>query len=660
MEAPAPQMQAWAAATPQPAIGSWLDDEAEKRTLIADWERGAEPAFYTGSAQRAIEAIREVELENGEAEADSDAPPPALAWGPAPPHAQAALELPSSPPAVGPFLRQPCDPPYLLPPGPPGEELVAGVLSVTEALRSVNALRTATPGRVTLANNLALALSDARLLDSHLFRTIRGRMAIRRALAALRASHDPRLARGVLQALVAALQRAGQAPLSAGEAEVLTDHATALLLAGTVEMPRASEDLFALDWELTSRLLGRVQQLANEHAESPGPLRPKASLFHGLALDRFERKEEAIGHYFEAWSELQRRHMTPSPLEAALIPALAELQYGTRRIKSALHITGKCYVLQGGGTEAAVSQFLALHSQVTACRVVMDVAGSSSLSARALEVVRGLGPGHDPIDILSLAGPFLARILHVHATDLLVTGRLFAGRRLRLEALRLLAALDDPALPDLDWMAHQETGTMVQTMRPALRARIHSGAIRVVKVVDPGERTPMLAHLLLRRALALRDDGKPGAAGERLVAALRAYRTGFPHVFPEGDPRIRVRSIRANARQRYTGGKQAMPVLDEPGYRSWLGTRGLRGRHPRVEALLAELRAGAPERPPPLSWRGLLRLPLLLRPDQKKAQVAPTQVAAAPDAAPTPTATSMSRASTSMPPSAAMIHSEQR
>eukprot|EP00741_Cyanophora_paradoxa_P012988 tig00020660_g12543.t1 len=90
----------------------------------------------------------------------------------------------------------------------------------------------------------------------------------------------------------------------------------------------------------------------------------------------------------------------------------------------------------------------------------------------------------------------------------------------------------------------------------------------------------MLAHQLVRRALALRDDGKTSPAVAQLASALRTYRTKFGNVFTDEHPRIR-----------------------------------------RLEAVLAELRATAPERPPPLAWRRLLRLPV--GPARGSSQVAP-------------------------------------
>eukprot|EP00741_Cyanophora_paradoxa_P024129 tig00021728_g23304.t1 len=564
----------WAPAPPRPQVTSWLVD-ADKKRAIEAWERGSwewDNDFITSAGRAAGDLV----ASSGE-EADSDLDAAAVGSKLAEPETEPRGPAPAAPhsaPVVGPLFRQPSDPPYRLPGGPQGEALVTSVLSLTEALRG------ATAGRKLLADQLALALSDARLLNSSLFQTIAGRMAVRRALAALRASHNPGLARGTLAALASALQRAGQAPLSVEEAELLVDSATALLLAGTVEMPRASEDLFALDCELTSRLLGRVLQLANEHAGqvaaqllgrvlqlanehagSEGPLRPKAILFHASALDRFEKKEEAIGFYFEAWSELVKRQMTPSPMEAALIPALADLQYSIGRVKMGFYVTEKSYVLAGDSVEAGVSQFLVLHSQVGACRTALDAEGSIALSTRAVEVARRLGPGHEPL---------LARILHVHAMDLLVAGRLLAARKIRLEALRLLASLDDPALPDLDWCPLIDFGTIgvasaLARTKPAVRARIHAVVIMVTKMADPEERTPMLAHVLVRRAEALRAAGKPRAALPLLEAALASYRSKFPHAFPEDHPRVR----------RVEAGIAALWAEQPPSPQTWRSLVGL-------------------------------------------------------------------------------------
>eukprot|EP00741_Cyanophora_paradoxa_P025159 tig00000344_g24284.t1 len=103
-------------------------------------------------------------------------------------------------------------------------------------------------------------------------------------------------------------------------------------------------------------------------------------------------------------------------------------------------------------------------------------------------------------------------------------------------------------------------------MRPAVRVRLHSVAAGVIKAADPEERTPMLAHVLVRRADALRAAGKPGAALPPLEAALASYRSK-------------------------------------------------RGRAQRVETAMEELRAErrAERRAAPPAWHSLFGLPIFAR-----------------------------------------------
>eukprot|EP00741_Cyanophora_paradoxa_P000644 tig00000430_g620.t1 len=133
-----------------------------------------------------------------------------------------------------------------------------------------------------LAGRLATAMSDARLLGTPLFTTIPGRHRFRSMLAALRAAGRPRLASGVLRALVAALQQPPLWEWTADEAEAMVDHATALLLCGTAEASGAPPDLFALSLEQAQKLMDRVQLLGDEF---PG-VRAQALVFLAMVLDR--------------------------------------------------------------------------------------------------------------------------------------------------------------------------------------------------------------------------------------------------------------------------------------------------------------------------------------------------------------------------------------
>eukprot|EP00741_Cyanophora_paradoxa_P006386 tig00001001_g6190.t1 len=206
----------------------------------------------------------------------------------------------------GPYTRQPVPAPYLLESPAEGVALVIGVEAAAGALSahpggpdsagsSSFGNDGSGAGRAALAGGLARALSDARLLGTALLSTIPGRQRFRAMLAALRAAGRPRLAAGVIAALVAALQQPPLREWTAGDAEAMVDHCTALLLAGTTEAPRTAPDLFALSWEQAQRLVGRVQLLGGEFPA----VRPKALFFCAAALDRYDKVQEATGLYFE-------------------------------------------------------------------------------------------------------------------------------------------------------------------------------------------------------------------------------------------------------------------------------------------------------------------------------------------------------------------------
>eukprot|EP00741_Cyanophora_paradoxa_P010191 tig00020510_g9866.t1 len=334
--------------------------------------------------------------------------PPIPAPAPAPPLLDPGLSAQpaAAAAAVGPFTRQPAPPPYLFPSGGAAAEVETDLDALASRLEAIlpsapgqqqqqqqPAPTAEQPRTPELASSLAQALSDARLLGTPLFATPGGRLRARRMLASIRFSGYPQLARGVLQALVAALQQSPPDGWTPAAAETAVDHATALLLLGTTEAPRTAHDLFALDWDLCSRLVGRVQLLGGELGAAPGTLRPKALLFCAMAFDRFDKADEAFGMYFEAWAELVKRQLTPGPLEAALIPALADLHFAYLDLSPAMgqHIASKAYALAGSSVAARYSQYLVLHVQVASLRARREIARATALSREALALVEGLG-----------------------------------------------------------------------------------------------------------------------------------------------------------------------------------------------------------------------------------------------------------------------------
>eukprot|EP00741_Cyanophora_paradoxa_P021005 tig00021326_g20277.t1 len=442
------------------------------------------------------------------------APPPAAAPAPVSPQPAAAAA------SVGPFTPQPAPVPYLFSDeeeaGAAEAALGACASKLASSLQRVDErgqLQALTPPRrprgrppkyiklqqqlqllqpaappptsAELATSLAQALSDARLLGTPLFTTPGGRLRLRRMFATLRFAGYPQLARGVLEALVAALQQSPSGFWTPAAAETLVDHATALFLACTAEAPRTAHDLFALDWELCSRLLGRVQLLGGELGAGPGTLRPKALLFCATAFNWFDKSDEAFGMYFEAWAELVRRQLTPGPLEAALVPALADLHFAYLMPAMGHHIASKAYSLGGDSAVARYTQYLVLHVRtpsapapppplsplplppppspparrigqieatrgvlggLTALRARKEIGKATALSREALEVAEGLGPGYAHV---------LARMLSIHAQNLLFGGRLHASTAGWLRAIRAQVELGDPSFADVDFIPHQ-------------------------------------------------------------------------------------------------------------------------------------------------------------------------------------------------------------
>eukprot|EP00741_Cyanophora_paradoxa_P020594 tig00021275_g19878.t1 len=467
----------------------WSDDAelpAERR------ESRALEANMMSVLDRVGAVMERLQLENDplecEEELDRLEPPSPDAVVPAPPPGE----------GPGPFTRQRVPAPYLLESRAEGDALMAAAEAAAEALGAnlrypgspqspespfssvgSEASEGAGAGRAALAARLAAALCDARLLGTRLVASIPGRQRFRSMLAALRTAGRPGLAAGVVGALVAALQQPPVRQWGERDAEAMVDHATALLLALTAEAPRTAPDLFALSWEQAQRLAGRVQLLGGEFPA----VRPKALVFCAMALDRYDKTTEAIGLYFEAWAELVKRQMTPGPLEAALIPALADLHFAQGQGRMGLHIADKAYHLQGSGPPALYSQYLVLHVKMIACRWRNDSEGALAASEKALEVLERLGGAN------GYALP-LCRMLHCHAVNCMVAGR-FRGRpalKALTRTVHILHTLQDPSSCELDFIPDHYSEAARRRVRPRDRARNFAILARVVAVRCPRPR----------------------------------------------------------------------------------------------------------------------------------------------------------------------------
>eukprot|EP00741_Cyanophora_paradoxa_P015094 tig00020848_g14565.t1 len=438
---------------------------------------------------------------------------------------QAQSNMPQLHPGL--FLQQPAPPPYMC------DENTSNALRKELDTLGEGLLQSAAEEWPERATKLAMALSDARLLGTTLFRTIPGRRVVRLMLAAMRAAGRPELAEAVVHGLVGALQRSPAGAWTPADAEAVVEHATALLLAFTAERPRTAADLFALRWDLASRLVGRVQLLGGELGAAEGALRPKALVFCAMAHDRYNRKAEAAGLYFEAWAELLRRQLVPSALEADLIAALAELHFDMKhQERQGVHIAEKAYYQQGDAPEALYSKYAFLHVQSMASRYLGDFARASALSEEAIAVLDALGPAYATV---------LVRALTAHFFNLVLSGpgKLPAARKSWQRCIKELIVLDDPALPENDVNVNMSVRNEGDRAIPRTVLQYLTIGLAAAEKNDPQTRTPLKAHYHFWLGETLLALGRPKKAGAHYATAGELYRTRFPHAFAADCPRLK-------------------------------------------------------------------------------------------------------------------------
>eukprot|EP00741_Cyanophora_paradoxa_P023858 tig00021680_g23045.t1 len=448
---------------------------------------------------------------------------------------------------------------FLPPPPPPRprperelEMLEAWAESSASALRLALERSGAEPATLPeLQLRLFRALVDPGLLDAPLFRTMRGRGRLRAFLSALRASGDAgaRLARRVPDALAESLlaplpppgpgydEDFAGAGWSPDSAELALDRFAAFVRAFTSDLHRVAHDLYPLSWPTAERILLRAKELALPFRGGPRPVHAKALCLTALLLQLFDRRDEAIASYFEAWGELRRRGMVPSPLELSVVLDLAILLYGQYQVSTAAAVAEKVYLLddlpreESAFVRSRIDYITAIH------RVwARDFGAAVSCCDRSLRALGECGP----------------ELRHLYARELLYPGMVaaFRGNVASFRSYWTRAAgefvrLGDPAAPEMD-----------------LAAPFLYGVGRAFQ----------LAGLLDR-------VGKPRKAVEAYRRALALYSgPRLAHFFPPDCPRVRVIG---EALQRLgtgagasppTAGLAPAPRAAPPGlFRRWFG-----------------------------------------------------------------------------------------
>eukprot|EP00741_Cyanophora_paradoxa_P020435 tig00021254_g19725.t1 len=536
-----------------------------------------------------LERLRLSDPDEEEEEAEAagaravDGPPP-RPTGPAPARGRAAA-APGGPPRS----RSPC--PCPSPPAAPPKALAASLTFPQAAPPPYRLEGRADPAALLalldLQSRLARALADARLLNLPLFRTLRGRTELRAHFALLRRSGPSAPASSPLSsapsprrswrpaARPAAWGDAAAAGVGAEggdgaagawwaeeDADVLVEHCWALVRAGTTDTPRACPELFPLDWPTAERLALRADELSLPFERAPGALRAKALCFRAFLLDTWKRDEEAVPAYFVAWSELRRRQLAPSPLEAALVPRLAQLLFEAFNAPTALAVRESAYRLAGTDEENVLAELEEIRMTISTNTWRKNGAGAEAEAARGVALLEGL-------EARGLAEYTLLRArmqLDLGLTQML-QGHPRALAATWTRALRAILACcgGDPGAPELD---------VLNFLHYARRAQSRASRVRAVRLctlllerADKEQRTPLLAHAHFRLARTYAWDGQPKQAARQLRRALAAYTTRFGDVFSPTHPRVVEieRALEALAKRLPAGSAGSSPPAGSAG-----------------------------------------------------------------------------------------------
>eukprot|EP00741_Cyanophora_paradoxa_P013319 tig00020684_g12862.t1 len=484
---------------------------------------------------------------------DGGEPPAAGGPRPAPPQpAPPPAGQPSLPSRPDPALQALADllagattqqglPPYRVLPSE-AERLVEEVEGMADSLRRATA-----PDVPAAAARLALALSDARLCGTSLYQTFAGRWRLRTCFGALRirAGHTGcRLVWAEVRRVARALMRPLPLPEECTEhavreedVETLARHALAFVEAATSNGERPDDaHHFEIDFALAERLATYVDDLSMPFVASPRPTRALALFLRAFVLRVFDRRHAAIELLYEAWSELRRKQLTPSALEARIVPILAQTLFNTQQFRAGRAVAQAAYaVMCDTKEETELSRFRLERVSMDARRWIGDK-GAARRHARAMkEVAERLAPDLWELRAWAAFESAVVAVLSGSARESYTNGT-------RCAAL-LVQHCDpgaphpaDPTAPSGDPLSFfRYSLALLSPGFVALEAKIGASALQRVG----GERTPVVAHAFYQLAEYQLAAGDRAAAQRSLEKCVAAYTGPFEFLYPPEHPRRR-------------------------------------------------------------------------------------------------------------------------
>eukprot|EP00741_Cyanophora_paradoxa_P022568 tig00000248_g21793.t1 len=205
--------------------------------------------------------------------------------------------------------------------------------------------------------HLAMLLSDPRVLDTPLMRTLAGRESFHRALhavrrAARRAAASDAVVASLLSAIIAACARdplpiviaiAPDTWKRGEDARAMVAHCCNLCAALGIEPIMVTNDMLLIRPDCYNQLATKALRIGADWANAAPELQFEALFLQACIAFCEKRPEDCAEPLFAAWSLLLKAGLSPSRLEARVLRFLASVHLYTDRLDMADHFIDRMY-----------------------------------------------------------------------------------------------------------------------------------------------------------------------------------------------------------------------------------------------------------------------------------------------------------------------------
>eukprot|EP00741_Cyanophora_paradoxa_P022566 tig00000248_g21791.t1 len=404
--------------------------------------------------------------------------------------------------------------------------------------------------------HLAMLLSDPRVLDTPLMRTLAGRESFHRALHAVRrAARRAAASDAVVASLLSAIVAAPDTWKRGEDARAMVAHCCNLCAALGIEPIMVTNDMLLIRPDCYNQLATKALRIGADWANAAPELQFEALFLQACIAFCEKRPEDCAEPLFAAWSLLLKAGLSPSRLEARVLRFLASVHLYTDRLDMADHFIDRMYWYTETDDDRMVEVDAHMSEFVRASQGKRWDA-AVALAQRSLAVLE------------AMRVPLRQKIVRLHASppppppprpeaprsaSQSLVYVLFRARRItaafqqyrrmveyiRSERLHAYGDADGFNISkiwlrqrnsELDGPRHMAAADLLRTLKLVSF---------VMKAADPGQTTPQVAHVLWCYGDILAATGEHKGAVAALHKCLEAY-ARFPEHFPEDSGRIRA------------------------------------------------------------------------------------------------------------------------